>query len=229
MKPSRKGQAAPLTVLILTAVVILLGIGFLAYSNNLAAAFNSQLTVVEAISEVASSTIMTPITREYNETWGCYTIKTSNLGMLNAYITFYPLNGQPGAPMSLEPEPEVLRVFDYRDVDDDSVIDIVGSTGYVTGIGVTCSDLVGTTGESLGSIAPNEQAQPDKIVVDPKSGATLADLGVTVQINLYTVEPGASRAFTVAWSNGGEPNVLVLVKIDDTYYLVKNFEWKTLG
>ena len=229
MTPLRRGQAAPLTVLILTAVVILLGIGFLAYSNNLAAAFNSQLSVVDAISEVASSTIMTPISREDNGTWGCYTIKVSNLGRLNAYVAFYPLQGQPGAPVALGAEPEVLRVFQFTDVDGDSVIDFVGSAGYVTGIGVTCSDLTGATGESIGSLTPDETAQPASVIVDPKSGATLAAIGVATPLSLYTVEPGSSIAFTVAWSNGDEPNVLVFVKIDNKYYLVKNFEWKTLG
>ena len=152
---SRRGQASPITIVILMAVTIAIGLAMFAFFNNVAAQTRLQQGVTATAYTVASSIQSSIVLKESDETDApavyCYTLNLANVGgsdvrfgltVLPAYrvgqnfyfdqlISIIPIHsstlpGNEAAGLN-------VRIFYLVDLDSDGLVNLVGNGGVDLG------------------------------------------------------------------------------------------------
>ena len=214
MAALRKAQAAPITIVILVAVTILLGLGVFALFQGEASRLVERVSINQATVGVANSLRITIVGSESDNSTApsiyCFTISIVNVsgGPLSVYVTALPLS-ELGASLvtdylasvypikfnALSAEEGLnLRLYLLEDMDGDGLVDLVGSdpTNPSTLIALTsvlpdCRTIYSTASLWDSYVRPSTFASVDSIYIS--EGFSLEDLYRGFNVDYYPVIP----------------------------------------
>ncbi len=187
---ARRGQASPITIVILMAVTIAIGLALFAFFNSIASEARLQQSITATVFSVAKSINATLVLKESDESTApavyCYTINITNLagGQLRFGITLLPVYrlGQSiyfddaisivpihsSTPPGGEDRGLNVRLFYLADSDRDGLVNLVGAGGLSLGESLpSCRTIYSDVNYWDNAVPPTVYADYSDIIVMP--------------------------------------------------------------